>query len=107
MSPRTVQTYLLEKPPGGRRPAVPSQRWMTFVHNHAKAMLACDFFVSVSVRFRVMYVFVLMEVGTRRLIHFNITSHPMATWTLQQLREAVDNEPGYRFLIHGSRQHLL
>jgi putative transposase len=75
VSPRTVQKYLLEKPPGGGRQAVPSQRWMTFVHNHAKAMLACDFFVSVSVRFRVMYV---LEVGTRRLIHFNITSHPTA-----------------------------
>jgi putative transposase len=100
VSPRTVQKYLLEDPKGGRRQTVPSQRWMTFVHNHAKAMLACDFFVCVTVRFQVVYVFLIMEVGTRRLIHFNITSHPTATWTLQQFREAIDNSQDYRFLIH-------
>jgi putative transposase len=100
VSPRTVRKYLLENPHGGRRRAVPSQRWMTFVRNHAKGMLACDFFVSVTVRFRVVSVFLIMEVGTRRLIHFNITSHPTAAWTLQQFREAIDNERDYRFLIH-------
>jgi putative transposase len=73
---------------------------MTFVRNHAKAMLACDFFVSVTVRFQVVYVFLIMEVGTRRLIRFNLTSYPTATWTLQQFREAIDNEQDYRFLIH-------
>jgi putative transposase len=100
VSPRTVQKYLLEDPKGGRRRAVPVQRWMTFVRNHAKGMLACDFFVSVNVRFRVMYVFVIMEVGTRRLLHFNVTSHPTAAWTLQQFREVMDNEQDYRFVIH-------
>ena len=53
VSPRIVQKYLLEDPKVGRRQTVPSQRWMTFVRNHAKAMLACDFFVSVTVRFQV------------------------------------------------------
>jgi putative transposase len=100
VSPRTVQKYLLEDPKGGRRQRVPSQRWMTFVRNHAKAIVACDFLVSVSVRFRVIYVFLIMEVGTRRLLHFNVTSHPTAAWTLQQFREAIDNDQGYRFLIH-------
>jgi putative transposase len=107
VSSRTIRKYLLENPNGGRRRAIPSQRWMTFVRNHAKAMLACDFFVSVTVRFQVVYVFLIMEVGTRRLIHFNLTSHPTATWTLQQFREALDSERDYRFLIHRSRQHLL
>src|SRR5215468_6815051 len=41
-----------------------------------------------------------MEIGSRRLVHFNVTSHPTAAWTLQQFREAVDNEGAYRFLIH-------
>jgi putative transposase len=92
VSPRTVQKYLLEDPKGGRRQRVPSQRWMTFVRNHAKAIVACDFLVSVSVRFRILYVFLIMEVGTRRLLHFNVTSHPTAAWTLQQFREAIDND---------------
>jgi putative transposase len=100
VSPRTVQKYLLEDPKGGRRQTVPSQRWMTFVRNHAKAIVACDFLVSVSAHFRMIYVLVMMEVGTRRLVHFNVTSHPTAAWTLQQFREAIDNEAGYRFVIH-------
>jgi hypothetical protein len=99
VSPRTVQKYLLENPKGGRG-AVPSQRWMTFVRNHAKGMLACDFFVSMTVSFHILYVFVMMEVGSRRILHFNVTSHPTAAWTLQQFREVMDNEQDYRFVIH-------
>jgi hypothetical protein len=73
VSARTVQKYLLEDPKAGRRQAAPTQRWMTFVRNHAKGMLACDFFVSVTVRFQFIYVFVMMEIGSRRLVHFNVT----------------------------------
>ena len=73
---------------------------MTFVRNHAQGMLACDFFVSVTVRFHILYVFVMMEVGSRRLVHFNVTSHPTAAWTLQQFREVLDNAQDYRFVIH-------
>jgi putative transposase len=100
VSPRTVQKYLLEDPKAGRRQAVPSQRWMTFVRNHAQGMLACDFFVSITVRFHILYVFVMMEVDSRRLLHFNVTSHPTAPWTLQQFREVLDNAQDYRFVIH-------
>ncbi len=53
-----------------------SQRWMTFVRNHAQGILACDFFVSVIASFRVLYVFVIMEVGTHKIAHFNVTAHP-------------------------------
>jgi hypothetical protein len=55
---------------------------MTFVRNHAKAMVACDFFVVVTATFRVLYVFVVLEVGTRRIVHHNVTAHPTAEWTL-------------------------
>jgi hypothetical protein len=75
VSPRTIQKYLLQDPGGSQRRPVPSQRWMTFAGNHAQAMLACDFFVSVISRFRVLYVFVIMEVGTRRVVHFNVTDN--------------------------------
>jgi hypothetical protein len=46
---------------------VPSQRWMTFVRNHAQPILACDFFIVVTARFRILSVFVAIEVGTRRI----------------------------------------
>jgi transposase InsO family protein len=45
--------------------------------------------VTVTATFRMLYVFVVIEHGTRRLAHFNITAHPSAAWTLQQLREVV------------------
>ena len=49
VSPRTVRRYM-PKPP--QRPAEPKQRWMTFVRNHAKAIIACDFFVVVTATFQ-------------------------------------------------------
>ena len=54
---------------------------MTFVRNHAKAIIACDFFIVVTATFRLVYVFVIMEVGSRRILHFNATFHPTAEWT--------------------------
>ena len=50
--------------------------------------------------FRVLYVFVIMEVGTRRIAHVNVTAHPTADWILQQFREVLTGEKPYRFLIH-------
>jgi len=69
VSPRTVRRYMpLDT---GPRKRVPSQRWMTFVRNHARAILACDFFVVVTARFRILYVFVIMEggEGTEKIEH--------------------------------------
>ncbi len=98
VSPRTVRRYMhLDGGPGKR---VSSQRWMTFVRNHAQAILACDFFDVVTARFRILYVLVVMEVGTRRIAHFNVTSHPTAAWTLQQFREVMNGEQPQHFLIH-------
>jgi putative transposase len=47
-----------------------------------------------------LYVFVLMELGRRKILHFNVTDHPSADWTQQQLREALPDEHPFRFLIH-------
>jgi putative transposase len=77
----------------------PSQRWMTFVHNHAQTIVACDFFVVFTARFRILYVFVIMELGRRQIRHHNVTAHPSAEWTLQQFREALTEDHPYRFLI--------
>lgn len=41
-----------------------------------------------------------MEVGSRRLLHFNVTAHPTAEWTLQQFHEGINGEGRHRFLIH-------
>ena len=96
ISPRTIRRYM---PEGPERPTVPSQRWMTFVRNHAKAIIAADFFVVATATFRLVYVLVIMEIGTR-ILHVNVTQHPTANWTLQQFRECVIGDEGYKFVIH-------
>ena len=97
LSPRTVGKYIQQQPrPRGSR----DQRWSTFVRNHAHGVVACDFFVSVTASFRILYVFVALEVGSRRLVHFNVTEHPTAEWTLQQLREALPGDSDCKFLLH-------
>src|SRR6202795_4648 len=96
-SPRTGGKYMPKRPPGQPRG---HQRWSTFLKNHAKAILACDFFVAVTATFRMLYVFVVIEHGTRRLAHVNVTAHPSADWTLQQLRAIVGEEGGHQYLIH-------
>jgi putative transposase len=53
VSPRTVRRYMPTDVGPGKR--VPSQRWMTFVRNHAQAIVACDFFIVVTASFRVLY----------------------------------------------------
>jgi putative transposase len=100
VSPRTVRKYLPTRLDHGWHQRVPSQRWLTFVRNHAQAIVACDFCTVVTVSFRLLCVFVVMEHATRRILHTNVTVHPTAQWTLQQLREVLPSEPGDRFLMH-------
>jgi transposase InsO family protein len=88
---------MLKRPLGRPRG---DQRWSTLLRNHAKAIVACDFFVVVTATFRVLYVFVLIEHGSRRLVHINVTATPSAAWTLQQLREAIGWKDTYRYLLH-------
>jgi len=97
VSPRTVGKYMPKRPPGQPRG---DQRWSTFLKNHATAILACDFFVTVTATFRVLYVFVVIEHGTRRLAHVNVTANPSADWTLQQLRAVVGEQGAHQYLIH-------
>jgi len=80
------------------RPA--GQRWSTFVRNHPKATVACDFFVSITASFRILHVFVAMEVGSRRILHYNVTQHPTAEWATQQFREFLMFDHPYRYVIH-------
>ncbi len=69
------------------------------MRNHAGALVTCDFCVAVTATFRVLYVSVAMELGTKRLVHVNVTKHPTAAWTLQQFRELLAELHGYRFAL--------
>jgi transposase InsO family protein len=100
LSPRTVRKYMPKSP--AARPNGPrgDQRWATFLKNHARGIIACDFCVAVTATFRILYVLVVMEHASRRLILLNATAHPTAAWTLQQLRESIPSDHEYRFIIH-------
>jgi hypothetical protein len=97
VSPRTVRRYMPSGPPRARHG---TQAWSTFVRNHARWVLASDFFVVVTATFRVTYVFVVLEIGTRRILHWNVTEHPTAEWTAQQFRMIVPGDQRHRFVIH-------
>ena len=99
VSPRTIRKYMPKFPPATGIPRG-DQRWATFLKNHARGIIACDFCVAVTATFRILYVFVVIEHASRRLIHLNATAHPTAAWTLQQLRDAIPFDHEYRFIIH-------
>jgi transposase InsO family protein len=100
VSPRTIRKYLPKSP--ATPPGTPrrDQRWATFLTNHAAAIIACDFCVVATATFRLLYVLVVMEHASRRVVHLNLTAHPTAAWTLQQLRDAIPSDHAYRFIIH-------
>ncbi len=97
VSPRTVSKYL-PRPPRGRPRG--DMRWSTFLRLHAQGIIACDFLVAVTATFRLLYIFVVIEHRSRRLIHCNVTAHPNSAWTLQQLREVVGLQGQYEYLLH-------
>ena len=66
----------------------PSQTWRTFLENHLQQLVSIDFFTVPTLRFQVLYVFLVLAHDRRRIVHCNVTAHPTAEWTGQQLREA-------------------
>jgi putative transposase len=70
---------------------------MQYSFDKTSVARARDFCVVASATFRMLYVFVVMEHASCRIIHLNVTSHPTAAWTLQQLREAIRSDHRYHF----------
>ena len=77
----------------------PSQTWRTFLENHANQLVSIDFFTVPTIRFQVLYVFLVLAHDRRRILHFNVTAHPTAEWTAQQLREAFPFDQLPRYLL--------
>ncbi len=95
VSKRTVQGYMNRKDtssPSG-------QTWATFLKNHAPQIWACDFTQVYDILFRSLFVFVIMEHASRRIVHVAVTAHPSDAWVAQQLREATPWGEGPKYLI--------
>ena len=93
VSERTV-SRLVRRP---RRP--PSQTWRTFLTNHVPALASMDFFTVPTVTGRILFVFVILLHHRRRIVHFNVTEHPTAAWTAQQVVEAFPDDTAPRWLL--------
>jgi hypothetical protein len=85
VSKRSIQKYM----PKDRKEHSSSQRWATFLKNQAGNTWSCDFTVVNDWLFRQWYIFVVLELKTRRIIHTGVTKYPTDEWTAQQLQEAT------------------
>jgi putative transposase len=98
ISERTV-SRLMPK----RRPE-PSQTWRTFLANHIGDLVSIDFFTVPTARLRVLFVLVVLAHHRRRVVHFNVTEHPTAAWTAQQLVDAFPEESAPAYLLRDRDQ---
>jgi putative transposase len=96
VSKRSIQKYMLKE----RRSCSSSQSWATFLQNQASEIWACDFTVVGDWLFRPWYIFVLIELKTRRIVHTGVTRSPTDEWTAEQRREARSWGKGPKYLIH-------
>jgi hypothetical protein len=88
----TVEKYRV------RRREPPSPTWCSFLKNHLDGIAAIDFFVVPTVTFRVLFVFVVLSVRRRKVIHFNVTANPSAWWTALQMVSAFPDETTPRYV---------
>jgi len=92
-SEATVSKYMI------KRRGPPSQTWRTFLENHAKEIIALDFFTVPTATFRILFVLIILSHDRRRILHVNVTTHPTAAWTARQLLEACGTDVEPRYLL--------
>jgi hypothetical protein len=95
-SASTIRRYMVRRIDGLRQ----TKTWHTFIQNHAKEVWACDFLTQYTAFFAIVYVFVIMDVGSRRIVHVNVTRSPTLPWVKQQIREATVRDQAPHFLVH-------
>jgi putative transposase len=93
-STSTIRRYMVR-----RREPRSGQTWKTFIENHAKQIFAVDFLTQTTAFFAVVYIFVVMEIASRRIVLINVTTNPSLGWVQQQLRQATGGGKP-RFLLH-------
>jgi putative transposase len=95
VSKSAIQKYMSD----ARQSRTSKQTWATFLRNHASQIWACDFLQTHDIFFRAVFVFVIIELGSRRVVHFRVTRNPTDRWVAQQLREATPFGEEPRYLI--------
>jgi putative transposase len=82
-----------------RRRKPPSQNWRAFLDNHIEELVSIDFFTVPTATFRILFVLIVLAHDRRRVVHFNVTDHPTAEWTAQQMVEMIGDVKSPRYLI--------
>ena len=94
----TVKKYM-RRARKGLPPRKQGQTWATFIKNHAGETWACDFVQTYDLFFRAVFVYFIIELGSRRIVQYGVTRSPNDFWVAQQVRAATPYEEGPRFLI--------
>src|SRR5436853_187227 len=82
-----------------KRCGPPSQRWRTFLRNHAPDIAATDLFVVPTIGFDLLYVLVIVRLARRDLVWINVTPNPTAEWVARQITEALPWNEAPRYLM--------
>ena len=105
-APNTIKKYLssLKKHPSPDTKKPPSEKlikaWLTFLRNHAPNTWGMDFFTVPTLFFRILYVLVIINHGTREIVHFAVTANPNVFWLVQQMRNATPYDHKPKYLVH-------
>ena len=97
----TVAKYMMKRQDTKRQ-----QTWRTFLANHMDVSAGCDFFTVPTLTFKLLYVFVVLSHDRRRILHVNVTQHPTAEWTAQQLTEAFPGDATLPRYLHRDRDAI-
>jgi transposase InsO family protein len=77
----------------------PSQRWCTFLRNHAPQIAAMDLFIAPTIGFDLLYGFIIVRLDRRDLVWINVTANPTAEWIARQITEAFPWDEAPHYLI--------
>jgi transposase InsO family protein len=95
ISERTVSRWVRRAP----RSPEPAKLWLAFLRHHREAIAAMDFFPVPTIRFGILYAFLIIAHDRRRILHFNLTRHPTEAWVVQPLRDPFPYESAQKYLI--------
>ena len=76
-----------------------TQRWLTFLRNHAPYIVGIDFLVVRTIFFKSIHVFIAISHDRRKILHFAVSSKPHSQWAIQQLRETFAFDETTKYVI--------
>jgi putative transposase len=96
VSKETIKKYV-RRARKGLPPLKQGQTWATFLANHASEIWACDFVQTDDLFFRTVFAYFIVELGSRKVVHYGVTRSPSDVWVAQQTREAAPCAEGPAF----------